>query len=181
MSEKLEFKLIVTDSGKEVLNKLLSFEEVQSIVYAAYDSKDNEAFFTVAARHSASSVRESVAEKDSLSDSTVKTLFTDKSINVLRNLIRCRQFKERATLEQLEALITLDKDIAESIASDIESYTKAGPGKLAALLAGHSDPSVARSLAGGYKTPKKILKTLLKHNDSRVASEAKDTLKYSVR
>ena len=42
MSAKLEFKLVVTENGEEVLTKLLSYEAVSNIVSNASDNKDNE-------------------------------------------------------------------------------------------------------------------------------------------
>lgn len=176
MSAKLEFKLVVTEDGVEVLSKVLSYDAVSNIVSNASDNKDNEDLFVVAARHPASNVREYVAYKDHMPDSAMKLLSTDKSISVLRNLVRSQKFKEHATIEELEKLLLLDTEIAQSIAGDIESFVEADTSKLAALVATHSDPSVVASLAGSYSTPKKILKTLLNHTDPYVVSEAKGRL-----
>jgi hypothetical protein len=176
MSGKLEFKLVVTEDGQEVLSKLLSYEAVSNIVSNASDNKDNEDLFLLAARHPAGNVREYVAYKDHMPDAAVKVLAADKSIGVLRNLVRSQKFKEHATIEELEKLLSLDTEIAQSIAGDIESYSEADTTKLAELVAAHSDPSVVASLAGSYSTPKKILKSLLKHSDPYVVSEAKGRL-----
>jgi len=176
MSAKLEFKLVITENGEEVLTKLLSYEAVSNIVSNASDNRDNADLFSLAARHPASTVREYVAYKDHMPDSAVKLLSADKSIAVLRNLVRSQKFKEHATLEELEKLISLDTEIAQSIAGDIESFPEADTSKLAALVATNSDPSVVASLAGCYSTPKKILKTLLNHADPHVVSEAKGRL-----
>jgi hypothetical protein len=176
MSGKLEFKLIVTENGEEVLSKLLSYEAVSNIVSNASDNKDNEDLFTLAASHPASTVRENVAYKDHMPETAVKILSADKSIGVLRNLVRSQKFKEHATLDMLERLLALDIEIAQSIAGDIESYSDADSAKLAGIVATHSDPSVVASLAGSYSTPKKVLKTLLNHADPYVVSEAKGRL-----
>lgn len=50
MSAKLEFKLVVTEDGVEVLSKVLSYDAVSNIVSNASDNKDNEDLFVVAAR-----------------------------------------------------------------------------------------------------------------------------------
>lgn len=176
MSGKLEFKLVVTEDGEEVLNKLLSYEAVSNIVSNASDSKDNEDLFLLAARHPSSNVREYVAYKDRMPDAAVKLLTADKSISVLRNLVRSQKFKEHATIEELEMFLALDTEIAQSIAGDIDSYSETDKTKLAEMVATHSDPAVVATLAGSYSTPKKILKSLLKHYDPYVVSEAKGRL-----
>jgi hypothetical protein len=176
MSKKLEFKLVVTDGENVILSKPLSYEAVSNIISNATDSEDNSDLFHVAAKHSASSVREYVAYKDNIDDETLSGLSTDSSISVLRNLVRSRKFKEQASFDQVTQLLGLDTEIAQSIASDIESFTDVDTGKLAQLVAQHSDPAVVASLAGNYGTPKKILKTLLSHSDPHVVSEAKARL-----
>ena len=72
MSGKLEFKLVVTENGEEVLSKLLSYEAVSNIVSNASDNKDNEDLFTLAASHPASTVRENVAYKDHMPEAAVR-------------------------------------------------------------------------------------------------------------
>ncbi len=176
MSGKLEFKLVVTEDGQEVLSKLLSYEAISNIVSTASDNKDNEDLFLLAARHPASNVREYVAYKDRMSDAVVKILAADKSISVLRNLVRSQKFKEHATIEDLEKLLFLDTEIAQAIAGDIDSYSEADTTRLAEIVAAHPDPAVVATLAGSYSTPKKILKSLLKHYDPYVVSEAKGRL-----
>ena len=177
MSGKLEFKLVVTENDNEVLSKLLSYRQVEGIVFNAPDNKDSADMFVVAARHPASSVREAVAGNQCLPESVVKALSADKSINVLRRLVYNERFKEKATFKQLEKLVALDTEIAESIANNIEDFKEAGTEKLDELLVIHADPSVARSLADSYTTPEKVLKTLLKHADPCVVGAAKDSLK----
>jgi len=44
------------------------------------------------------------------------------------------------------------------------------------MLMATDDPSISYTLADNYNTPKKILKELVKHNDSHVANEAKRRL-----
>ena len=173
MSGKLEFKLVVTEDGKEVFDKILSYEEVSNIISSASDHKDNENLFLIAARHPARSVRENVAYKDHIPEAVVRTLVADNSINVLRNLVRSQKFKELATIEELEKLLVLDSEIAQSIAGDVDSFAETDAITLAELVATHPDPSVVASLAEGYRTPKKILKSLLKHPDPYFAIAAK--------
>ena len=176
MSSKFEYKLVITENGKEVLSKVLSYTAVSDILSNTGDSKDNVDLFTWAASHPASAVREYVASKDNLPESLVKKLSADKSIDVLRRLVNSKTYKEHASLDELEKLLSLDIEIAKSIASDIESFSEADTNKLCTIVAAHSDPSVVAILAGHYSTPKKILKSLLTHADPYVVSEAKGRL-----
>lgn len=161
---------------KEAYSTVLSYESVENIVSNYQDSEENNDFFALVAKHAASSVRDNLAYKDNLSAEVFEILSKDNSIAMHRNLARSNSFKENATQELLERLIQLDTEIAQSIAGNVESFEQAEINKLATLLAAHSDPSVVANLAENYSAPKKVLKTLLNHSDSSVASKAKNTL-----
>ena len=179
MSASLEFKLVIVESGKEIASKVLSYEDVSSIISALQDNESNQKIFEAGAIHSASSVREQVASKDNLSESAVKVLVQDKAINVLRNLVRSQKFKETADQKTLEELIDRDPEVAQSIAGDLDSFSEADQNALAQKLASHVDLTVLNALAGSYNTPKKILKTLSGHSDPYIASQAKEQLDNS--
>ena len=176
MPNDLVFKLVVTDSNKEVYETILSYEVISSIVSSYPDKEDSNEFFELAAQHSASVVRENVAYKDSLSIDVLNLLSKDKSIAVLRNLVRTNAFRENATQDEILDLINLDVEIAQTIANYVESFEKADINTLALALSKHDDPSVVASLAGNYGTPKKVLKTLVNHPDPYVANEARSRL-----
>jgi hypothetical protein len=176
MSSKLVFKLVVEDSGKEVFTKPLSYETVANIASSYEDSDESNGFFALAAKHPASSVRENIAYKDKLSEEILSLLINDKSIPVLRNLVRTEAFKENASAGDIERLIKLDVEIAQNIAGDIDSYQQADASKLCSVILELDDPSILASLAGNSSTPKKVLKELLNHSDPYVASEAKRRL-----
>lgn len=176
MAKDLVFKLIVTNGGKEAYSANLSYEAVANVTSSFADNSENNDYFILAAQHPASTVRENLAYKDNLSSEVVELLSKDTSIGVLRNLVRSNAFKENATQAQLEQLIKLDTEIAQSIAGNVEGYEQADVNKLATLLAANDDPAVVASLAQNYSTPKKILKTLTTHSDPYVASEAKARL-----
>lgn len=176
MAPKLEFKLVVSENGNEVLSTTLSYEAMRNIISNASDNKDNSELFSLAAKHPAAEVREQVAHKDNLLPDAIELLSKDKSVSVLRNIVRTKKFKESASFEELGALLALDSEIAESIARDVEDYTEVDTNKLAQAIAEHPDPMVVAGLAGNYSTPKKILKSLLKHSDPYVVSEAKERL-----
>ena len=170
MSDSIEFKLVM------IASKVLSYEDVSSIISALQDNESNQKIFEAGAIHSASNVREQVASKDNLSEAAVKILVKDKAINVLRNLVRSQKFKETADQKTLEEFIDRDPEVAQSIAGDLDSFSEADQNALAQKLASHADLTVLNALAGSYNTPKKILKTLSGHSDPYIASQAKDQL-----
>jgi hypothetical protein len=176
MHSTLEFKLIVSEDGEKIYSRALSFDEVSNLVASARDSKENEPFFAVAARHPAGAVREYVASKDNLPEEALKLLMYDKEINVLRNLTRSEKFRHFATTEDLQRLSSIDTELAQNIACTLESFAEADTMKLAEFYAAHSDPGVVSYLASNYATPRRVLRGLLKHSDPRVAYEAKERL-----
>jgi hypothetical protein len=176
MSSKLVFKLVVEDGGKEVFSEPLSYETISNIASSYDDSKDSSKFFALAARHPASSVRENIAYKDNITKETLSLLKIDKSLAVLRNLVRTEAFKKNASEEDIERLIHLDVEIAQNIAGDIDSYEQADAVKLCAIFLSMEDPSILASLAGNYSAPKKVLKELANNPDPYVALQAKKQL-----
>jgi hypothetical protein len=178
MSSECTYKLVVEQNGKQVVTKVLTYRMVGDITSSLDDNEENNDFFEVAAHHPASSVREYVASKDNISTNVMETLSSDKSIAVLRNLVNTSCFRENATEEQIEKLVKLDIEIAESVANYISSFENADANKLALLLSESNDPSVLATLAGNSDTPKKILKVLSTHSEPEIASQAKNSLDY---
>ena len=176
MSKDIVFKIVVSESGNEVYSANLSYEIVSNIVSNFPDHVSSNDFFLLAAQHSASVVRENVAYKDHLNSDVLEILSKDSSISVLRNLVRSEAFKENVTKEELVELIKLDTEFAQTIAGSVDSYEQVDVNELASLLSVHEDPAVAYNLASSWSTPKKILKTLLKHSDPYVENEAKTRL-----
>lgn len=176
MSDKLLFKIVIEDNGKQVYAQTLSYETMSSIVSNYEDDARSNDFFSLAAKHPASTVRENVACKDKISEEIVTELINDTSISVLRNLVRSDAFKEHASHDVVEKLVKFDHEIAQNVAGDIESYQQVNATKLLAVLVALPDPSISYSLAGNYNAPKKVLKELLNHSDPYVASEARRRL-----
>jgi len=176
MSDKLVFKIVVEQGGKQVYSKSLGYEEVSNFVSSARDAKENHALFSLAAQHPSSVVRENIAYKDNLDEETVKVLLMDKSVNVLRNLSRTETFRKCATVEDIQRLIDMDIEMAQNVANYFESYEQVDSSDICRMLMATDDPSISYTLADNYNTPKKILKELVKHNDSHVANEAKRRL-----
>jgi hypothetical protein len=171
------FKLGIYDGDIEVHQGALSYEEVTAVISSCPDTPSNQALFEFAASHPSSTVREYVASKDNLSSKAVEILSADKSINVLRSLVRSSSFKKYATDKLLINLIQLDFEIARNIADCHEQFEMADSAKLIAALLEATDPAILNSLAGNYSTPKKSIKELANHSDPYVANTAKDRLK----
>jgi hypothetical protein len=176
MSDKFLYKLIITDGKKEVYTSELSFNEIQDLISSADDNLANEKLFELAAAHPSEVVRENVAYKDNINQSTWEILSEDTSINVLRRLVNSDACKRNASQKQLEAWIKLDAEIARNIAGYLDRYEEADIDQLAKVLSEHQDPSVVAEIASNSDTPKKLLKLLLKHKDQRVVSNAKRSL-----
>jgi len=170
------YKLIIEENGKEALSKTLTYEDVERLASYYDDSVESNDFFVLAARHPAASVRENVASKDKISEAVLGLLINDKSITVLRSLVRSEAFREHASIEDIERLINIDAQIAQTVAENIESYQQADTGNLCSLIMRMEDPSIVSSLANNYSTPKKILKELMKHADPYVVKQAKKRL-----
>lgn len=171
------YKLSVYDGDKEVFQEPLSYEGMISLISSCPDSEPYQALFDFAAAHPSSLVREYVAGKDHLSKKAVELLSGDKSINVLRALVRSSAFKKYAGDKLLIDLISLDSEIARSIADYYEQFEMADSSKITAALLQSTEPAVITNLVGNYSTPKKIIKELVNYPDSFVASAAKDRLK----
>jgi len=178
MSSSIKFKLVIEEDGKEVFSDLLSHEDLANIVSNCDDDGENNDFYLLASKHPASAVRENVAYKGCLSEEIISLLINDKSISVLRNLVGSEAFKENATNEDIQRLLSFDIEIAQTIASDLDSYQQADVGKLYPIILSFSEPSILVALADNSNTPKKILKELANNQNPFVAKKAKRSLEY---
>lgn len=173
----IEFRLVGLEDGKEVLSELLSFELLSTLVSYYSDVQKSQTFFKLASKHPSAEVRLQVAGKNKIDEETCQTLINDEAIVVLKNIVSNTIFKETATTEILMRFLTADKDLAEAIANDIESYRSADILSLAELIAVNRDPSVVAALAGNRRAPKKVLRDLLVHEDPLVSERATESLK----
>jgi hypothetical protein len=104
-------------------------------------------------------------------------LISDEALSVLKNIVANAVFKDTVTLEILEKYLTFDKELAEAIAYDLESYKLVDILNLAELIAANKDPSVVAALANNRRAPKKVLRDLLNYPDPLVAERANESLK----
>ena len=172
MSESPTFKLSVT-SGKKTIEIPISYESLASFISSYPDRPDSATLFELAASHPSSYVREQVAYKENLSEATVEILKQDSSINVLRCLARTESFRKYAHLEDVLRFVSLDPELAQSVASYFESYEQVEPSKIIDALSKSTDPGILYSLVSNYSTPKKVVKSFTNHADPHIAGEAK--------
>lgn len=174
--ENTVMKTTLMIEGKKKLSIAIGYDDLSSIVSSLPDSPDFEEVFNVLAAHPSATVRESIAGKDKINEETVNMLAADSDAIVIRALVRSDAARDTLTTEQLIEMIKRDVDTAENIAGYVESYNNAEADDIAEALARHSDPRVRNALAGNSSSPKKILKNLLKDEDPRVRSSAKQSL-----
>jgi len=170
------FKLAVLEGDKEVFQESLSYEAMISLISSSPDTEAFQSLYDHAATHQSAIVREYVAGKDNLSKNSVDILSADKSINVLRALVRSAAFKKHACDEILVNLILLDIEIARSIADYYEEFKMTDSDRILNALLQINEPAVMTNLINNYSTPKKVLKELANYPDSFVATAAKERL-----
>ena len=174
---KLEFRLVVLEDGKEVLSDPLSCELLSTIANYYPDKASSKGFFKYASLHSSAEVRQQVAYKDKIDEDSCRSLISDNSAAVLKNLLRNSVFREIATLETLEKIMMRDPELAVAVAHDVEAYKAVDIQNLAEVIASHSDPSVLLALAQNRRAPKKVLRDLSIHEDPLISESARENLK----
>ena len=85
---KIEFRLVVLEDGKEVLNDLLSCDLMSTIANYYPDNINSQRFFKYASLHPSNEVRQQIAYKDKIDENACRILMEDDSISVLKNLLR---------------------------------------------------------------------------------------------
>ena len=153
-SGKLSFELVIMEQDKKVLEIPLSYETVTNIVSNTPDQKSNNDLFLLAAHHPATSVRETLAYKDSLSEEVINALSHDTSVSVLRNLVRTGGFREHATEDLIKPLISLDNEVAKNIAMNAEYFDNVSAKAIAQMILENGDPAVIDSLDESYRSPR---------------------------
>jgi hypothetical protein len=173
----IEFRLVAIQDGEEVLIEPLSYELLSTLVSYYPDTTKGQPLFRLASQHPSAEVRLQVANKNKIDEETCHRLISDEALAVLKNIVANAVFKETVTLEILEKYLTVDKELAEAIAYDLESYKLVDILNLAELIAANKDPSVVAALANNRRAPKKVLRDLLNYPDPLVVDRASESLK----
>jgi hypothetical protein len=133
-----------------------------------------EAFATLG-RCSASTIRRSIASKESIPEETIAALADDPAPEVILALAnhQRRKIGEAALREIIGRNWSC---LNREIATYVEDYDQADVTQIAKLLAGSTDPTVRAALAGNSSAPKVIIKQLLNDPDAEVRRLARVTL-----
>lgn len=106
----------------------LSPAQLRGIVSHSEDVEGNQELFDLCAQHESASVREEVASKDNISETTCRLLSKDAQINVVRCLMRSRSVPLFLDGDMVLSLIDRgDVEVLESIANYIERFENISP------------------------------------------------------
>jgi hypothetical protein len=168
----MKFKIVVEDGKKEVFSRDLNFYELQEYASSLEDVQSNNDIFKILAKHPSQDVRERIACKDNLNEEVCKIIEAEKSVYVLRSFVRTDGCKKYATQKYLINWISLDVEIASTIANYVENYENFEIEDAVKILMNHKDPAVLAELASNSSLNKKYLKQLANNIDSRVSKNA---------
>lgn len=156
----------------------LGWEALESLIGNLPDDDESLAdLFHELAQSNVAAVRRGVACKAVISKETVGILASDSSPEVVEALVsaQCRKLSESALAQIIQRNWS---GINRQIAQNVEDYyEQCDISAVAKLLAGSGDPSVRATLASNSRTPKHIVKELLKDPDPEVRRLAQNTLR----
>ncbi len=173
---KMNISIVFENDGKVIATQNFNFCQIRDYVNSLDDSQSNNDIFKILAKHPSQEVRQQVASKDSLNMDVAQIFESEKSLNVIRSFVRSDSCKKYSSNELLVKWIALDVEVACSVASRLESYENADIDEILKILIKHSDPSVLNEIAENSSIPKKYLKELSKHKDTKISSAAKYSL-----
>ncbi len=168
----MEAKLIV--NGHEIS---VGIELLGNIASSLADNKDNQELFYILAQSVSANIRQEIAYKDKISEETAMLLLNDKDTTVLECIIRNDVAKEIIDDDILNNIIeNANEEVLKEIANNFDSIENINADKTAKKLIELENPSVTIAIAENYSSPKKILKSLLKHSDPDIVRAAKSSL-----
>lgn len=152
-SNNLSFQLVITEGDQTLFSTPVSYDAVANIISNTpnTNSQESDALFLIASKHPAASVREYVAGKDYLSKEVIEILSKDTSVSVLRYLVRTSAFREYADLESIKNMISLDVEVAQTIASEADSFDQVSASDIVAIVTDQGEPSVIAALDERYR------------------------------
>ena len=169
---KMEAKLIV--NGHEIS---VGIELLGRIVSDLADYEENQEIFHILAQSASANIRQEIAYKDNISEETAMLLLNDKDITVLERIINNNVAKELIDDDILNNIMeNANEELLKEIASNFDSFENISADKIANKLIELENPYVTLSIAENYSSPKKILKSLLKHSDPDIVRAAKSSL-----
>jgi hypothetical protein len=149
---------------------------LQDIANNYPDTEESLGFFDLMSRHPSAGVRQNVAGKEFLSESAVETLSKDPDLSVLRALCSNQKFRRYAQLEDVAPMILKDRDCAERIAWNLETFENCALSELINVYLSSPDPERRLFAVNNSSLPIKVAKQLSTDPDPSVAEEARKRL-----
>jgi hypothetical protein len=135
--------------------------------------------FQELAKSNSRTIRAEIARRDKINEDTVLYLIQDKSVDVLRNLVRNEKFQEIATLEHIKTLINSgDTGVLEELVYSADKFEKNICEYISKEAIKSTDTDVRYALADNKNIPMNYLHDLTNDEDWGVANQAKDTIKW---
>jgi hypothetical protein len=161
MNVELKIDEIAVPMGIDVLSRIL---------YNIPDSENNKTyqeFYAKLATHKSASIRKEVANKNFLSEDTVKKLLRDSDCGVLENIVRSDSTKKYFDEEDFEYILSTNSEIViENVIGNLNDFecienVDACYNKILDL----ENNYLTLKIAENYSSPNRILKKLCKHED----------------
>jgi hypothetical protein len=122
-------------------------------------------------------IREDIANREHIDQSTIGRLANDSQIAVLRNIVDNKRAQKLLSEAQVLRLIrTNDAEILETVAKNLDSFSRCRNSVIQSQLLGTDNVKIRIILAEDQDTEKTILEMLCDDSDEEVASKAEDTL-----
>jgi hypothetical protein len=172
----MDTKIIITNSQGEEFSVAIGFDLLASMVGSMPDQKNMAELCDFLSVHESAEVRDAIASKEFLSETTLVRLSEDTNPTVKASLVRSESFREWVDSETLIEMCRSNSALAREIASSVGSFTNADTDALVKELAAHSDPAVRMEIASGWGLSKFSIRSLSKDSDPSVASTAQRTL-----
>ncbi len=170
----MKMKLMINDISID-----LGIESIKDFILFLSDKSDYQEFYHEMALSNVSSIRQSIAIKTELSETTAKLLLTDKDIDVLESIIENNVAHSIITDDDIEYIIIhASQSTIKYLASNIKKFKNIDISKTYKKLLKLDNPDILLSIARCSDTPSSILEILMKHPDIDITEEAKN--KYSL-
>lgn len=142
------------------------------------DAEAYESLFLEFAKSKSADIRSEVASKSKISEETVLLLLADKEPEVLNSILSNDACNALVTTEQLIGYLEHgSSEVIKTIISNLSDYEGIDANKVIQSIMGLDNPSYDLALAGGWRTPKRALKKLVRSSDKDVKANAEDTLR----
>jgi len=165
-------KLIISGNEYEIGSDTVSVIAAQIPDHALYTE-----LYADLAKMENSDIREIIAYKENIDDSTIEALLGDSQLLVLKQILENERGRMLVSEDRLLELADInDSELLCLIADNVDSFRQCDALKLGSKLISSSDVKVKQSLASGWETPEEILNTLAEDADVDVSFFAKESL-----